>query len=138
MTTLLQDDEGPIAAVIGQICEELLCVNVKHNDNSLSPCVFWLKTQNGYWHRFFIDSSLYYMRWQQEEALDNHELDDEDFPVTNVGAQYNLPGLQIVKAEMEQVNNTGQQAGRFILAFTNRKTLVHTVNDQRQTLELIT
>src|SRR6185436_18429196 len=101
MTTLLQDDEGEIAAVIAQICEELLCVCVKHNDNSLSPAVFWLKIQNGYWHRFFIDTSLCYMRWQQEDTLHEHEVEDEDFPVTNIGAQYNLLGLQIVKAEMK-------------------------------------
>ena len=136
MTTLLQDDEGEIATVIGQVCEQLLCVHLRHDDNSISPSLFWLKIQNGCWHRFFIESSLYYMRWQEEEELSEHELDDEDFPVVNIGAQYGLLGLQIVKAEMRQVGNPEKQAGCFTLAFANGKTLVHTVNQDKQTLEL--
>jgi len=134
MTTLFQDYEGEITTIIGCTCQQLLCVYARADDNSKSPCLFWLKIQNGCWHRFFIDINLYYMRWEQEDELDESDWENEN--LVDIGIQYHLLGLQIVKAEMKQIGNAPEQAGRFELVFSDGRMLIHTVNEHEQTLEL--
>lgn len=120
MTVLLQDFTGVIEAVAGTICERLLGVFVRHDDDRLNPGVFWLKVVDGQWHRFFIQLDLPFMRWDAEPEPYESDLDDpDDYPVVDLGAEHNLHGLQIRSAIMEQLGDGPQSQGCFTLTFAN-------------------
>lgn len=131
MKTLFQDCEGTIPNVAGQICERLLCIQVRDDEEgTVGPGVFWLKIQNGLWHRFFIDNSHYYLSWTEYPELKLHELEDEDFPVMDVGEKFGLRNRKIFKVEMRQIESESEQEGCLTIYFDGGQILIHTCGER--------
>jgi hypothetical protein len=137
MKTLFQDCEGIIPKIAGQICERLLCIQVRNDEEgTVSPGVFWLKSQNGSWHRFFIDKSLYYLRWTEGEDVEN-DLDDEDFPVMDVGERFGLCNRKILKVEMSQIEGESEQEGCLKIYFDGGQILTYTCGERESKLTVL-
>src|SRR5688572_6493341 len=100
MKTLFEDFEGSITELNECECEKLLCVQVS-NEESISPGIFWLKIRDDGWHRFFLDASFYFLRWTEQDELDNSDLEDEDYPIIDIGKTYNFENCKIAKIEMK-------------------------------------
>jgi hypothetical protein len=117
MKTLFEDFEGSITELNGRECETLLCVQVA-NEESISPGVFWLKIRNGVWHRFFLDASFYFLRWTEHDEPDESDLEDEDYPVIDIGKRYNFENCKIAKIEMKQIQNESEREGCLTIYFS--------------------
>ena len=117
METLFQDFEGEITKLNGRECETLLCVQVA-NEESISPGVFWLKIRDDCWHRFFLDASFYFLRWTEHEKLDNSDLEDEDYPVIDIGKKYGFENCKITKIEMKQIQKEAETEGCLTIYFS--------------------
>jgi len=124
-TCIFQDYEGSITNLNGQVCEKLLCVQVIDNEEkSISPGVFWLKIRDSKWHRFFIDSSSYFLSWNVHDEIDSGDLEDEDdFPVLDVGEKFGLNTSRIMSIEMNQIENSATDEGHLTIRFSNELTL---------------
>jgi len=116
MKTLFENFEGSITELNGRECEILLCVQVA-NEESISPGVFWLKIRDDGWHRFFLDASFYFLRWTEHDELDNSDLEDEDYPVIDIGKRYNFQNCKIVKIEMKQIQKEAGREGCLTIYF---------------------
>ena len=136
MRTLFQDDEGTIPEVEGQICETLLCIQVVDDqDKSVKPGVFWMKVFEGRWHRFYIDSSYYFLVWTERAELDRTELEDvEDFPVFDVDERFGLNGLQIKTVKMYQEHGENGSTGRLEIEYAEGRKLILEHGDNRNEL----
>ncbi|HYF65189.1 MAG TPA: hypothetical protein VD886_20345 [Herpetosiphonaceae bacterium] len=122
MSVLLQDFSGVIDAVAGRVCERLLGVYVRYDDGRLNPGVFWMKVVDGPWHRFFIDLSIGYLRWNAEPEPYKSDLDDpDDYPVIDLGLRHNLHGLSIRSAVMEQLGAGPQSQGCLTICFAGSR-----------------
>ncbi len=137
MKTLFQDCKGTIPEIAGCSCENLLCVQVKDDEEgTVTPGVFWLKIQDGLWHRFFIDCSLYYLSWTEYEELEQHDLEDEDFPVLDVGEKFGLCDRKILKVEMSQNESESKQEGNLKIYFDEGQILTHTCGEKGSKLTI--
>lgn len=117
MKTIFQDSEGEITELNDKICETLLCVQVANEENN-SPGVFWLKIQDGDWHRFFLDKEFYFLVWTVNSEIDKSDLDDEDFPVIDIGERYKLKEQKITKIFMRQIQEMDEQIGCLTILFS--------------------
>lgn len=123
MKILFEDFEGSITELNGRECETLLCVQVA-NEESISPGVFWLKIRDGSWHRFFLDTSFYFLRWAEYDELDNRDLEDEEnYPVIDIGKRYNFNDCKIAKIEMKQIQNEKGREGCLTIYFSEGRSL---------------
>ncbi len=122
MKTLFQDLEGIITELDGRECEKLLCVQIA-NEESISPGVFWLKIRDGGWHRFFIDAEIYFLRWTEYDEIDNSDLEDEDYPVIDIGKRYDLENCKIAGIKMQQIEKETEQKGCLAIYFSDLRLL---------------
>ncbi len=123
MKTLFEDFEGSITELNGRECETLLCVQVA-NEESISPGVFWLKIRGGGWHRFFLDTSFYFLRWTEHDELNNSDLEDEEsYPVIDIGERYGFKNCKIAKIEMKQVQDETEREGCLRIYFSEEHLL---------------
>lgn len=118
MKTLFEDFEGSISELNERECEKLLYVQVA-NEESISPGIFWLKIRDGGWHRFFLDASFYFLRWTEHDEIDNSDLEDESYPVIDVGKRYNLENCKIARIEMKQIQKKAEREGCLTIYFYN-------------------
>ena len=117
MKTIFQDIEGEIREIDGQVCETLLCVQVA-NEESIALGVFWMKVLNGDWHRFFLDAEYYGLVWTIHNELDSSDLEDEDYPVIDIGERYKLNNRRISEINMKQIREDGKQIGCLTIFFS--------------------
>jgi hypothetical protein len=122
MKTLFEDFEGTITEFNERECEILLCVQVA-NEESISPGVFWLKIRGGNWHRFFLDASFYFLRWTEHDELDNSDLEDEEYPVIDIGKSYNFENCKIANIEMKQIQKEAEREGCLTIYFSEGRLL---------------
>ena len=125
MRMLFQDYEGSILELNGRECETLLHTQVTNDrDKSVSPGVFWLKIRDGKWHRFFIDTEFYFLSWTEYDKLNKSELtDEEDYPVLDIGKQFDLCARQILEVKMSQVKNGTLEKGCLEIQFSEGRNL---------------
>jgi len=120
--TIFQDYEGSITELNGQKCKALLCVQVIDGEKRITPGVFWLNVCDGRWHRFFLDSSYYFLSWTEYNELNLSDLEDDDYPVLDVGKKFGLEDCKIAKIEMRQVQVEMEHVGLLIIYFSEERT----------------
>ena len=107
-----------IEEVIGQKIT-YLSVLVKDEVPYSTPMISWLKTQNGIWHRFFIDAwMLHWSNFQEGEHIEHIEDDFENgiikfnndvWIVRNIMKEFDLKNKLILDAEL-----TYFEKGKFV------------------------
>jgi hypothetical protein len=135
MKILFEDFEGSITELNGRECEKLLCVQVA-NEKSISPGVFWLKIRDDGWHRFFLDASFYFLRWTEHDELDSSDLEDEDYPVIDIGKRYNFENCKIAKIEMKQIQKEEEREGCLTIYFSEGHLLELKHNSEAASLSI--
>jgi len=104
--SLFQDDMGEIREPVGQMCNRLLCFQVKDaEDQSLQPCLFWLSVVEGSYYRFFVDVGAYIVQWFRADAtLFEEEIREEHHtPVLDLSQLYELQGQRIISIMVDRV-----------------------------------
>jgi hypothetical protein len=109
---IFQNDEGNITQIVGKTIESLICIETYNEDNQTrSPCVFWLKLKEETgWHRFFLDNAIGFCYWSLYQQLDESDLKEpETFPWYELSKIENLIGLTILQARVFPINTNGVQ-----------------------------
>lgn len=120
----IQESEAEIPELAGAICERLLCVQVANDNGSVEPGVFWLKIQGGRWHRFFIDSSILILVWEERSEIDETDLTfTPDVPVLDITTQHHLAGRIISRIQMKPKSDNTNFNCQLTISFVGGATL---------------
>lgn len=106
---IIQDNSGEIQELKGDKISKFICVQTMNDKlESLSPCLFLLKTFNSNnWHRFFLDANICF--WDKYEELPENDLaDQENYPWYDLGDKYQLNDLEIISVIITEGNKGTQ------------------------------
>lgn len=106
-TDLTKIFSGKIEEPIGHSIE-FLSVIMASNTNNIEPSIFWLKTSDGVWHRFFIDAwaphwSFYNENEKTEiikEELQDEVIENTRYYVKDLMEEFGLKNKKIKCIEM--------------------------------------
>ena len=123
---LFQDFEGDVLAPVGQRVARFLCVQSRDDTTQeLNPCLFWLLTGDGTWHRFFLDR-LGVLHWRTHPALDEQDTEDEDFPVLDIGVTHDLNSVTIARVFVQQREGTNETVLAIVFGDGRSVVVTHT------------
>jgi hypothetical protein len=116
------DFEGGVEEIIGKNVQFLRVIG-QRIENQFEPAIFWLRTSDNIWHRFFIDA--YTLRWDFFNAQQYKAIFDEDFNVPEDELEVDLmdtlklEGLLILNAEMNYLDVENEFCGELSIIFEN-------------------
>jgi hypothetical protein len=111
MDDLLNTFAGKIEEPIGHSIA-FLSVLMSSTETGVEPCIFWLKTEDAVWHRFFIDAWVpHWAVFNEEEKTDlieedlqNEIIDGTTYYVKDLMKEFDLKNKKIVCVDMSYSN----------------------------------